>query len=766
MVKLIKRYMDWLHLGVPSGGVEKLPRVDEFGETNVKGVYVVGDLAGVPLLKISVNTGVAVVGRIAGELGTDVGSNEEIYDVVIVGGGVAGVAAGIEAKKKGLRYCVVESGELFSTIVNFPKGKPIFTYPTDLAVKGDLQFHEKSDVKEGLLEDLQEQVTAAGLEVLNGRVAGFEKMGGLFQVRHVDGEGNGDVIMGRRIVIAIGRSGEYRKLGVEGEDLNKVYNRLHDPHEFCGKQVMVVGGGDSALEAAVAMGECGADVTVSYRQDTFGRAKYENVAGLEKLAKEGKVKVVMGSVIKEITGDEVVLETKDGVERRVDNEIVFTLIGREAPLDFFRKNGLHVKGDWRVSSYVTLAFAFLAAFFVYHWKKGGVAIEINEAFYKNGWFPNGVSTWWGNLGGMFADKSTLLGTLKISVGEAGFYYSVAYCLCVFGFGMKRIRRRKTAYVKVQTWTLIAIQWVPLFLLPYLLLPWMGNNGWFDSGFLKSVADEFMPVVGYGHGREYWRAFGIILAWPLFFFNVFTSEPMWGWLIVSLIQTFVIIPLIVWKWGKGAYCGWICSCGALAETVGDDHREKMPHGKFWNKANFIGQVFLGFAMLLLVTRILSWVWPGIGIEKIFYAVYKGHGGLPLLNYIWFVDLFWAGIMGVGLYWHFSGRVWCRFACPLAALMHIYAKFSRFRILADKKKCISCNVCTSVCHQGIDVMSYANQGLAMDDAQCVRCSACVSSCPTGVLSFGEVNKAGDVIRVDKLQASLVQMSEVTIEGERVG
>jgi polyferredoxin len=99
------------------------------------------------------------------------------------------------------------------------------------------------------------------------------------------------------------------------------------------------------------------------------------------------------------------------------------------------------------------------------------------------------------------------------------------------------------------------------------------------------------------------------------------------------------------------------------------------------------------------------------------------------------------------------VWCRFACPLAALMHVYARFSRFAIVADKKKCISCNVCTSVCHQGIDVMSFANRGRPMQDPQCVRCSACVQSCPTGVLRFGEVARDGSLIRLDSLLASPV-------------
>jgi polyferredoxin len=134
----------------------------------------------------------------------------------------------------------------------------------------------------------------------------------------------------------------------------------------------------------------------------------------------------------------------------------------------------------------------------------------------------------------------------------------------------------------------------------------------------------------------------------------------------------------------------------------------------------------------------------------------HVGPVPVNYSRLVDMFLAGIVGVGFYFWFSGRVWCRFACPLAALMHIYARFSRFRIFPEKAKCISCNVCTSVCHQGIDVMSFANKGLPMEDPQCVRCSACVQMCPTGVLSFGRVG-AGGLPVLDQLPASPVRAAE---------
>jgi polyferredoxin len=164
----------------------------------------------------------------------------------------------------------------------------------------------------------------------------------------------------------------------------------------------------------------------------------------------------------------------------------------------------------------------------------------------------------------------------------------------------------------------------------------------------------------------------------------------------------------------------------------------------------GQAILAVAFLLLGLRIFGWVFPGEAADKAF-AFSKD-------KYKWVVDVFLAGAVGYGMYFWLSGRVWCRFLCPLAALMHIYARFSRFRIMADKKKCISCNVCTSVCHQGIDIMNFANKGLPMADPECVRCSACVQSCPTGVLTFGQVdNKTGRVIRVDRLAASPVRIRE---------
>jgi len=159
-------------------------------------------------------------------------------------------------------------------------------------------------------------------------------------------------------------------------------------------------------------------------------------------------------------------------------------------------------------------------------------------------------------------------------------------------------------------------------------------------------------------------------------------------------------------------------------------------------------------VMMGLRIVGWVMPdGNWAASLFDQMLSG---FPILNWKYAVDVWLAGVLGVGFYFHFSGRIWCRFACPWAALLHIYAKFTRFRIFSDKKKCISCNVCTTVCHQGIDVMNFASRGAPMEDPECVRCSACVQSCPTGVLSFGRYESNGD-IKLDEMPASLVQMAE---------
>jgi ferredoxin len=524
-------------------------------------------------------------------------------------------------------------------------------------------------------------------------------------------------------------------------------------------------------------------VTLSYRKPEFARPKPENVERLEKLRADpladvaietptservttavggfmaasrraGSIRLMLGSAVQRIDADAATIVDSAKQEVRLPNDVVFTMIGREAPLDFFRKSGVRIRGEWTARSYVSLALILLAAVFVYSWKKGGVYFGIQELFQRKGWFPFAVPDWWASLGGAFADKHTLLGTLKITLGEPGFYYSLAYCVCVALFGWKRIRRRKTPYVKVQTLTLAAIQIVPLFLLPYVVLPWLGNNGWFDGGALGGFADAFFPRADYGHGREYWRAFGFVLAWPLFFWNVFTDQPMWAWLAVSCVQTFVIVPLIVLKWGKGAYCGWICSCGALAETLGDAQRGKMPHGRWPNRLNMIGQVFLGLAFFLLVTRSLAWAFPARGSaarsssssSRCRSSTTSGSSTCsgPASSASALLALLGPRLVPLRL----PARGADARLRALLALPHLRREEEVHLVQRVHERV----------PPGIDIMNFANKGLPMEDPECVRCSACVQMCPTGVLEFGEIDRAtGAELRRDRLVASTVRASE---------
>ncbi|MFW6218053.1 MAG: NAD(P)-binding domain-containing protein [Verrucomicrobiota bacterium] len=745
-MNVLERYTNWLHTRWPAGGVEKEPKVNDDGTTSIKGVRVVGDLTGVPLLKFSADTGTKAVRAILGESDFEKGAGAGVYDLAIIGAGVGGFSAAVEAKKAGLNYVLFEADESFSTIHNFPRKKPIYTYPTEMKHAGDVHFD--SNVKEHLLEELNAQKKEHGIEITRAKVDHIERGGGRLRLHFAEG----DPVEAQRVIVAIGRTGNFRKLNVPGEGMAKVSNRLIDASEHSGQKVLVVGGGDSAIEAAVSLAEAGAEVGLSYRKKEFSRPKPENVERLKDLESQGKIRLHLGTNVQEINEDTVSLCAEDGEDYEIENDYVFTLIGREPPLDFFRKSGIGVTGDWTPRVWLGLIGFLALVTFLYHLKayKPFLGIEgtnLWEIFAGREWFPFNIPL----LGGENGLLRTTLGAAK---NDPGFTFALLYSLVIVVFGVRRIRRRRTPYVTLQTWTLMAIQVIPLFILPYIVFPWMYHNGWFSGGgFGEWFGTNFLSDGQGGEPNQYWRAFGFILAWPLFIYNIFTEAPIWGWIVLGFIQTFVIIPLIIFRWGKGAYCGWICSCGAMAETLGDQHRHKMPHGPFWNRMNMVGQGILGLALLILLLRIIGWATPWEGFDRTVAGLVDGN---EFFSYKVMIDLWLAGAIGYGLYFHFSGRVWCRFACPLAALMHIYARFSRFRIFAEKKKCISCNVCTTVCHQGIDVMNFANKGLPMEDPECVRCSACVQSCPTGVLSFGRFDGKGGVL-YDRVSASPVRMRE---------
>jgi thioredoxin reductase/NAD-dependent dihydropyrimidine dehydrogenase PreA subunit len=700
---------------------------------------VAGDLTGVPLLKLALDSAARAVRAMAA--GLPAGRDRAISDLIVIGAGPAGVNAALETRKLGMSCIQLDAAEPFATIAAFPVAKPIFTYPRALKPEGTLEL--TATVKEPLLAELREQ--ARGLEVRRARAERVTRERDLLVVHLVGGE----ILRARRVLVAIGRSGDYRRLKLPGESQGHVSNRLHDPKAFAGRRVLVVGGGDTASETAIALADAGARVMLAHRGAELARCKPENDARVRERAGsgEGRIELRLRTLVRRIGERDAELEDGAGHHEVVPADAVFVMIGREAPLGFLRRSGVAIAGERTRGQWLAMAAFMLACAFLYNWKSGGF---LTALWSRNHWFPTNVASLAAAVGGAVAaqaaEPGTLLGTLVVSASSPSFWYTLAYSAVIVGFGIRRIRRRRTPYITAQTLTLMAVQVVPLFLLPEVVLPLLGAHGLLPTG----LADALFPRVDYGHGREYWRAYGFILAWPLNVYNVFTHQPLWAWIGIGFVQTFVLLPLGVWRFGKGFYCGWICSCGGLAETLGDDQRGKMPHGPLWNRANLAGQVLLALAFVLLAVRVLGWILPG---ENAFTWLFESQ---LEQRWKWWVDVGLAGVLGYGAYFWFSGRVWCRFLCPLAALLHIYARFSRFAIVAEKAKCISCNQCTSACHMGIDVMAPAQRGEPMRDPECVRCSACVHACPTGVLQFASIDARG-FVSLDSLAASPVRMRE---------
>jgi NosR/NirI family transcriptional regulator, nitrous oxide reductase regulator len=758
------RYAHWLHLRWPAGMVEPWPRVRADGSTNVPGLYVTGDLCGRPLLKDALDTGARTAAHLASDPALrSAPAPAGSLDLVIVGGGVSGFAAALEARRLGLTFQIVEADEPFFTPVNYPARRSVFAYPSGMQPAGELRL--TAEVKETLVAGLCAQVASAGVTPIIARAERVERAANLLRVILA----GAPPLLARRVIVAIGRSGCFRRIEVPGEELEHVFDRLHDPQEYAGRRTLVVGDGEHAAECAIALAEAGAEVTLVHRGAMLTRPRYETLSRLsERLAGAptqpwrrrmdrtliprrapgpGTVTLRHVTRLQEIHPGEAVLREGNGPTEAVPMDAIFVMVGREAPGDFLRRCGVELRGERKAVHRVGLVFFLLLCAALCDWRSGGlIAAWWHARGGATGSLPGFLASAGDTLARAAAEPRTLIGTLAISAAGPSFWWALALSALVVVFGARRMRRRRTPYVTAQTLTLMAVQSLLLFLLPEVLLPWLGHNGWLPRGLL----DALFPATPGAHGREYWRAYGLVLAWPLQAANVFTREPLVAWLAITFVQVCVILPLAVRRFGKGAYCGWVCPRGALAETLGDTQRWKMPHGPHWNRLGLAGQFVLGAALALLVLRIAGWLQPaGSGADVLFEWI-SG-------RYRWTVDVLLAGVLGYGVFFLASGRTWCRFLCPLGALLNVMTRASRSRILAEKERCISCGLCTATCHMGVDIMGFARLGRAVEDPQCVRCSACVHDCPTGALAFGRVDAPGARLALDSLPASPVRTRE---------
>jgi thioredoxin reductase/NAD-dependent dihydropyrimidine dehydrogenase PreA subunit len=324
-----------LVFGTERRGID-IPLLKPSFESNVPGIYVAGELGGMGLIRNALNQGVQALESIARTGARRAGT----LDVLIVGAGPAGLAASLAAKQLGINYLTVEQEALGGAVFQYPRGKLVMTMPVELPILGKVQF--RNTTKEELLKFWTDACHGNGLRIqYRERVEGLQREGDVFVVKTTVGTHRA-----ANVLLAIGRRGTPRKLGVPGEDLSKVVYRLIDPEQYRGRQVMVVGGGDSALEAAASVAELGdTRVVLSYRGDAFQRAKTRNRQRVEEATTRGLLQVMLNSQIREIRPEEVLLH-QQGRDVRVDNHAVIVNAGGILPNDFLRSMGIEVETKW------------------------------------------------------------------------------------------------------------------------------------------------------------------------------------------------------------------------------------------------------------------------------------------------------------------------------------------------------------------------------------------------------------------------------------
>jgi len=312
------------------------PDLDVHFQSNVPGLYIVGELGGRGLIKNAVNEGRIAVEHVAATLGGSPADDPRMLDVIVVGSGPAGLSAGLEALRSGLRYLVLEQGDLSDTIFRYPRHKLLLAEPVRMPMYGDLWVADAS--KEALLAVWRAIIERTALEVRTGyRVAAIVPCDGGFEV-----EAGDEVFRTRRVVLAMGRRGNPRRLEVPGEALPKVFYDIIEMEAFAGGRVLVVGGGDSAVESAVGLAnQAATTVTLSYRGDAFSRIKDRNRAKLEAERVRGRIQVLLRSQVREIRPECVVLEV-EGRPHQLPNDHVIVRIGGEPPSAFLQQLGVRI----------------------------------------------------------------------------------------------------------------------------------------------------------------------------------------------------------------------------------------------------------------------------------------------------------------------------------------------------------------------------------------------------------------------------------------
>ena len=724
-----------------SNMVQRRPEVDSDRESNIPGLYIIGDLAGAPVIKLAMAQGFEVIEHIAAESDA-AGHDPKVFDVLIVGGGAAGLNAALAAQDRGLRHLVLEKEKLANTIENFPEGKWVYAEPDKTPPKGKLWLDgaRKEDLVARWRQIVEENKlnvhTSEGLKSLE------KQKDGTFVARTDKGK-----YRVRRVVLATGQRGNPRKLKVPGEDREQVYHRLYSPKHYNDENIIVVGGGNSAVEAAVTLSEQN-HITLIHRRDSLGLVFQDNKRKLEEAVADGRIEIIWNAGVTKFGESEASAQVKgEAAARPVPYQHAFVLVGAELPSQFLKSLGIRLENEWAGNPLqsLLLVLSTLAGLWFGGGQTGtavpplagwGLAIASLGGLLFTGF----AGSRWSWLGVSFLISYTVYGAklgdglelwpyrgwgfnaLSLFNRPWSFWYTVLYTMLMTYFGLQALKRwgidRKD---KFQIWryvSLLSFQWVFFFLIPEFLFKWAVQYQWVGQ---RLASDP-------SFSEQAWRAYGIVYAWPLFFYTFF-YDPHQVWVVWGIVLTFVIIPVLVLFHGK-RYCSWICGCGGLAETLGDRWRHlapKDPTSRAWERMNW---AVLGAAAVVTVMMLL----------RDTVAVFQSSATVGLDVYHLVADVWLVGIIPVTLYPFMGGKVWCRYWCPLAKMMDVMSKFygkfkiSRFHIVSNDK-CIGCTECTRNCQVGIDVMSYAikQEVLDNDTSSCIGCGICVSVCPMDVLSF---------------------------------
>ena len=320
----------------PSMGAD-MPRLTPEFETTIQNLFIVGELGGLALIKNAVNQGrdcVDIIARRLAELGS-AKSVSGIYDVLIVGAGPAGISASLRAIEHKLNYLTLERDEVGGTVAKFPRQKLVMTSPVEFPTYGKFKKTELS--KEHLLAFWDMVLNRADFNVCaDTNVEDIRKgADGIFTVMSPTNH-----YRARAVILGLGRSGTPRKLGVQGEELAKVMYRLIEADHYIHKRILVVGGGDSAVEAALGLAQQkGNHVTLSYRKPVFSRIKERNSKRLQQFIETGKLKVVFNSMPVEFKQDVVILSVQNQLQT-IPNDFVWIFAGGKPPYDFLSKIGV------------------------------------------------------------------------------------------------------------------------------------------------------------------------------------------------------------------------------------------------------------------------------------------------------------------------------------------------------------------------------------------------------------------------------------------